>query len=402
MRIASLSELVQSTSGRLSDARLDELRSTVLGRKPIELVSEERMRLRCRRLSEADFRPSQSDRERILGHNDLVDVNYLVRGFSASRAVCRIILRDDRGREIGFGTGFKVAPRVIMTNQHVLESVEVAAQALAEFDHELDVSGRPTPTTRFRLDPSQLFVSDPELDFAVVGLMDRPVFGQNSLASFGFLRMQPETGKVNVGEFVTIIQHPSGLPKQIALRENQLLAIEEKVLWYQSDTAPGSSGSAVLNDSWQIIALHHSGVPKTDELGRWLRRDGGLAGPETDEGDIAWRVNEGIRISLIVERLRTERALGPLHEELLAAIEGALRRESIAGEDSRRPRTSGDQVALETLPGAARVVVPVAFEIQMTGLGTPQAKLEVVPDSVSDQKGDVAMAGRPEGEPRPS
>ncbi len=400
MRIASLSELVHNTSGRLSASRLGELRTTVLGRKPTELVSEERMRLRCRRLSEADYRPSQSDRERILGHNDLVDVNYLVRGLSASRAVCRIILCDDHGREVGFGTGFKVAPRAIMTNQHVLSSVELATHAIAEFDHELDVSGCPSPTTRFRLDPTQLFVCDPELDFAVVGMGDRPVFGHKPLASFGFLRMQPETGKINVGEFVTIIQHPSGLPKQIALRENQLLSIEEKVLWYQSDTAPGSSGSAVLNDSWQIIALHHSGVPKTDELGRWLRRDGGLAGPETEEGDIAWQANEGIRISLIVGKLRTLPSSGELHGELMRAIDGALRQESIVGDDPRFVQASGDRLMLGTIPGGARVVVPVAFEIQMSGLGPPRAQLSAQPEVVSGSESAQCAVDLPRDEPR--
>jgi endonuclease G len=67
---------------------------------------------------------------------------------------------------------------------------------------------------------------------------------------------------VSPGEYLTIIQHPSGGDKQIALRENQLLKIDTHTLWYRTDTSPGSSGSPVFNDVWQVVALHHSGVPK--------------------------------------------------------------------------------------------------------------------------------------------
>jgi len=69
--------------------------------------------------------------------------------------------------------------------------------------------------------------------------------------------------KINIGEAVSIIQHPSGQPKQVAIRENDLLSIEPNKILYQSDTAQGSSGPlflTILAISW----LHHSGVPKTN------------------------------------------------------------------------------------------------------------------------------------------
>ena len=40
--------------------------------------------------------------------------------------------------------------------------------------------------------------------------------------------------------------------------------IDERFLVYQSDTAPGSSGSPIFNDSWQIVGVHHAGRPKKD------------------------------------------------------------------------------------------------------------------------------------------
>ena len=67
------------------------------------------------------------------------------------------------------------------------------------------------------------------------------------------------------GEYVSIIQHPNGEMKQIALRENQILDFFDAFLHYRTDTAPGSSGSPVFNDQWEIVALHHSGVPEKDQ-----------------------------------------------------------------------------------------------------------------------------------------
>jgi V8-like Glu-specific endopeptidase len=69
------------------------------------------------------------------------------------------------------------------------------------------------------------------------------------------------------GEFVNIIQHPSGhQPKALALCDNQLVDVLDSCLHYQTDTAPGSSGAPVYNDQWEVIALHHSGA-RRDEAG---------------------------------------------------------------------------------------------------------------------------------------
>jgi V8-like Glu-specific endopeptidase len=56
-----------------------------------------------------------------------------------------------------------------------------------------------------------------------------------------------------------IIQHPQGGPKQIALTANQVVNVYEHRLQYTTDTLPGSSGSPVFNDDWQVIAIHHAG-----------------------------------------------------------------------------------------------------------------------------------------------
>ena len=47
-----------------------------------------------------------------------------------------------------------------------------------------------------------------------------------------------------------------------SLFENRLINVDDNFVTYSTDTTQGSSGSCVLNDQWQVIALHHSGVPR--------------------------------------------------------------------------------------------------------------------------------------------
>jgi Trypsin-like peptidase domain len=116
------------------------------------------------------------------------------------------------------------------------------------------------------LTPEEAFITNPELDFTLVAVAPTSDDGETSLTNYGFLRLDPTLHKVEPLEFVTIIQHPNSLPKQIAIRENQVLQIgdeqddvKDNFLWYASDTDPGSSGSPVLNDNWQVVAIHHKG-----------------------------------------------------------------------------------------------------------------------------------------------
>src|SRR6185369_6114461 len=70
------------------------------------------------------------------------------------------------------------------------------------------------------------------------------------------------TGKVTIGEWLTIIQHPNGEQKQVCVRENRMIERTDDVVWYSADTLGGSSGSPVFNNDWYVVALHHSGVPE--------------------------------------------------------------------------------------------------------------------------------------------
>ncbi len=403
MKISRLMEQAASTYNRLdvsqreSAAKKNRIRLIERPRIPVE-----RMTARTVRLTEADNRPSPRDLERILGKNDLLDMNYMARAMHAARSVCRIILRDDNGREIGYGSGFKVSPSLVITNHHVLRTAEEAGTAQAEFEFELDALGRPRPTTRFDLDPARFYLSSQTLDFALVAVAATPTVGNGKLSDYGFQRLIAETGKINIGESMTIIQHPGGQPKQIAIRANQLIDIKELVLLYSSDTSPGSSGSPVFNDSWQIVGLHHSGVPKTDDQGNWLLKTGLPAGPDADDSEIDWLANEGIRASRIVRHVEQSGDPRDLAGEFLSASRGEIEAPPLSPTvlDPEKKKdvddlnisgagvsgAAGYQVHLEH--GGARVTLPLQFDVQMVG---DSAKLLRDAQSMLTDSGGLAI-----------
>ncbi|MFG1968220.1 trypsin-like peptidase domain-containing protein [Nonomuraea fuscirosea] len=240
--------------------------------------------------------------ERILGvAKDLQAWSFLPRGVRAARTVARISVREN-GREIPIGTGFLVSPRLLLTNHHVFPDAGVARSAVVEFDAQVTVDNTPEVSQRFVLAPDAFFVADEALDFALVPVVPDAT-GLPAGETFGWNRLSVQTGKLVIGEPVNIIGHPSGRLKEISIRENRLEARLDDFLQYQTDTEPGSSGSPVFNDQWEVTALHHSGVPRTDDRGRILRRDGQVWREGDGDDAVDWISNEGVRVSVILKHL---------------------------------------------------------------------------------------------------
>ena len=180
--------------------------------------------------------------ERVLGAMDLMGVSFLEGGLQAARSVARVWVNVAGGRPAGYGTGFLVSPRLLLTNQHVLEDKASARRSWAEFNYQRGLTGALLSTTTFHLDPDTFFFNDAHLDYALVAL--RPVAGgAGPGAQFGWTPLIEEEGKAVISQWVNIIQHPGGEPKQLCLRENQVVDRLEDFLHYRTDTAPGSSGA---------------------------------------------------------------------------------------------------------------------------------------------------------------
>lgn len=193
--------------------------------------------------------PASSGLEKIIGANNLRSIAWLHQALEVSRSVCRVVTPK------GLGTGFLMGHQIIMTNHHVLSEPTIAEESYVEFNFQEDATGKRQEFFRYRLLGDGL-QADPDLDFSIVRV--EPSDSLPALESWGTLKLSagPPPG---VGEHVTIIQHPGGGTKQIALTANQVVNIFEHRLQYTTDTLPGSSGSPVLNDGWEVVALHHAG-----------------------------------------------------------------------------------------------------------------------------------------------
>jgi hypothetical protein len=209
----------------------------------------------------------------------------------------------------------------MLTNNHVLENASVADTSRAEFDFQEGADGKLRTSVFVNFDPGTFYVTDKALDFSLVALKG----DIRNLAKYGFNGLSAAEGKVIVGEYVSIIQHPEGKKKQLALRENQIVDVLDNFLHYKTDTAPGSSGSPVYNDQWEVVALHHSGIPRKDASGRMLTRDGKVWNVSMGEDAIDWVANEGVRVSRILKHLQgltLSGAQATLRKQLLDAERG--------------------------------------------------------------------------------
>lgn len=328
-------ELIQQTESRFAERQPVREEHEVKIREGAILAADspERVRKRLQQVTRAIVEtegvgmpvsgappaPAVAVIERILGKNDLMSVRYFELGVRVARTVGRIHVRTPKGS--GFGTGFLVSPQLVMTNNHVLEDASIAGNSKIEFDFQEGPDGKLLTSIFLNFDPATFFVTDKALDFSLVALKGDTA----PIAKFGFNGLSGEEGKVIVGEYVSIIQHPSGERKQLAVRENQIVDVLDNFLHYKTDTSPGSSGSPVFNDQWEIVALHHSGIPRKDASGRILTRDGKVWTAAMGETAVDWIANEGVRVSRILKHLQGMSLAGAqatLRKQLLDAGKG--------------------------------------------------------------------------------
>lgn len=291
--------------------------------------------------------------ERVIGFaNELQAVNFLARGSRAAAAVARISLVD-KGREIPMGTGSMVSPQLLLTNNHVLPTPADAESVVVEFSAEAGLDNVPNTTVRHRLAPDDFFVTSEHLDYTLVRVASSPD-GDAPGTVFGWNPLIADSGKIVIGEAMNVIGHPMGRLKEISIRDNRLDLQLDDFLHYTSDTEPGNSGSPVFNDQWEIVALHHSGVPKKDDNGRLLRKDGKQWQPGDGEDTVDWVANEGVRVSVLLRDLGSRR-FDPAQRKLLDELgpTAKLSSESAAAgpESTALPHLSLTESVVRGAPG---------------------------------------------------
>jgi V8-like Glu-specific endopeptidase len=214
----------------------------------------------------------------------LMPAGFLEAGARAARAVARLCVpRVIDGTPIMFGTmpslvvgtGWLVAPGLLLTNHHVIEArfdgenpateADIAKQAIgmqAWFDY-IDVM---KPFATYCV--TKLESLSQPLDYALLRVSEAPMIDAHPpLSSWGFLRLAPEKEDWRQGMPLNIIQHPAGDVKQIAIRRNDFIGLAEgDEFYYLTDTLPGSSGSPVFNDDWHVVGLHRASQTRPEKV----------------------------------------------------------------------------------------------------------------------------------------
>jgi V8-like Glu-specific endopeptidase len=206
--------------------------------------------------------------EDIVHRDDMVDFWFLSAGMLAGKSVAKllvpryendVLMMGDNGPRRTIGTGWLITDRHIITNHHVVKCRKKGDPQEAVSDADLLLQGANT-TVRFDyddaddtgndVDAEKLEAWNEPLDFAILRLKmavaPKPLQILNQPVVF------------NAGTYVpvNIIQHPSGHPKRVALRNNLLTSADENSIRYFTDTLTGSSGAPVFDDAWRVIALH--------------------------------------------------------------------------------------------------------------------------------------------------
>ena len=232
--------------------------------------------------------------------------------------VCRIAVPVGLGTE--YGTGFLVADDVVLTNYHVIEKVaklQVPPEYVSLlFDYKVlsDGAGNQTVNTgaEFKLDDDWLIDSSPysavdkealpksgtpsgeELDYALLrvagspGAMPVGEKAEPGAPARGFITLSAKAPILAADMPMLIMQHPRSQPLKLAYDTNSIRAVNDNRtrVTYNTNTDWGSSGSPCFDKDWNLVALHHSGVPSIH--------------PNSNDDD---GVNEGIPIDAIVNKI---------------------------------------------------------------------------------------------------
>ena len=258
--------------------------------------------------------------ERKIGKSDdILSVEFFEAGLLAAKSVGRFnVLFGD-----SFGTGFHVGHQVVITNHHVFNDPSQADACEFELNVEENKLGNAKKILGYSLDPGRFFLTNKELDFTLIAVSD-PIGHNQPIDDFGWHVLLSIQGKIRVGDPVNIIQHPNGQEKAVVVHNSHFLHLEngtnfEQFCWYSGDTKEGSSGAPVFNNRWEVVALHHKAVPKTNRNGDIVDRNGRAMSKtrlEENPKDIAWVANEGIRASRLVQAIKEASISDPTQREI--------------------------------------------------------------------------------------
>lgn len=237
------------------------------------------------------------------------------------------------------GTGFIVGQNLLLTNHHVLNSVDVARAASAQFDYEIPAADLlamrldAQPAFRsYKLDPQRLFVTSRAdgsgLDYTFVWIEEA------ASKAFGSIGMERSSFTTREMEPVFVVHHPRGRLKETSLDDTETVRMRTTAIHYTADTDYGSSGAPVFDRNGRLIALHHA-----------RNSDAPIRMSDGREVDT---VNEGIKIAAIAmdleKKVQQNGEDAGMAQAVLDAMTGSDTLAGFFGALGRRPSAGASDV----------------------------------------------------------
>lgn len=187
---------------------------------------------------------------------DLMDVSFLKRAVERTACVCKMEIPPLNRT----GTGFLIAPTLVLTNYHLLgwtdEEVKInAPHVVLRFGYLTEENNN---TQTFHLVAKQPILSQSPaengLDYVLLQV-------DNSINKISNIQPAPyELTLPTKGMGIHILQHPQGNTMKLAINDNGITSIDQSkgLIQYVTHALGGSSGSPCFNEDWQVVALHHA------------------------------------------------------------------------------------------------------------------------------------------------
>jgi V8-like Glu-specific endopeptidase len=171
--------------------------------------------------------------------------NFVTRHSPMVGAISATNQQDDSGK---FCSGTLISKNLFLTASHCVD-MNTIGQYVA-FNYQLSASGKLGPQFFYKITKIAEIGYKDSLDYAILELEGNP--GKK----FGYARIANMFPKVK--DSITIIQHPSGRPKEI--EAGLVSSLTDKSLLYDDiDTEPGSSGSGIINREGKLAGVHTNG-----------------------------------------------------------------------------------------------------------------------------------------------